>query len=239
MVMNLTILLDEPLATQLRREASSRHLSPEQVALDLLGGALGKIAEAGERTPGDLPEAPPAQELACRNQRKDMAQAIVTALRRLLRDLDTPGKATNLALLKRELSKAHHLADCPSEAPYRAIVALAENALAAVPWTEIDAGLLNLLQEQLKLGLEDGPVTTDDYLRTSRVLGDNRYPLGPTFEGADEPDRPIEEEPADESQSFPAFAEILGIQVQTVGFKVAREEKRSREMPKGGNASGD
>jgi hypothetical protein len=120
------------------------------------------------------------------------------ALRRLLRDLDTPGKATNLALLKRELSRAHQLADWESEAPYRSIVTLAENALAAVEWAQIDAGLLNLLDEQLKLGLEDRPVTTDDYLQTSRVLADNRYPLGPTFEQADEQDRPIEEEPADQ-----------------------------------------
>jgi hypothetical protein len=43
--MDLTISLDEPLAAQLRREASSRQLSPEQVARDLLGSALGKIAE--------------------------------------------------------------------------------------------------------------------------------------------------------------------------------------------------
>jgi len=181
MVMNLTISLDEPLATQLRREASTRQLSPEQVALDLLGGALGKIAEDGQRDQGDASEVPGALERAARSQRKDLAEAIMTALRRLIRDLDTPGKATNLALLKRELSKAHDLA-VRSEAPYRSIVTLAENALAAVPWTEIDAGLLNLLQEQLKLGLEDRPVTTDDYLQTSKILGDNRHPLGPTFD---------------------------------------------------------
>jgi hypothetical protein len=184
--MNLTISLDEPLAAQLRREASTRHLSPEQVVLDLLGGALGKIAENGQRTPEGLSEVPSAGELAERDQRKVFAQAILTALRTLIRDLDTPSKAANLALLKRELSKAHKLADCPGEAPFRSIVTLAENALAAVGWTEIDAGLLNLLQEQLKLGLEDRPVTTDDYLRTARVLGEGRYSLGPTFEQADE-----------------------------------------------------
>jgi hypothetical protein len=43
--MNLTLSLDEPLATQLRREASARHLAPEQVAHDLLGRALARIAE--------------------------------------------------------------------------------------------------------------------------------------------------------------------------------------------------
>lgn len=43
--MDLTISLDEPLAAQLRREASARHLAPEQVARDLLGRALDKIAE--------------------------------------------------------------------------------------------------------------------------------------------------------------------------------------------------
>jgi len=197
MVMNLTISLDEPLATQLRREASTRQISPEQVALDLLGTALGKVAEDGQCDQGDASEVPPAPERAARSQRIDLAVAIMTALRRLIRDLDTPGKATNLALLKRELSKAHKL-EVRSEAPYRSIVTLAEKALAAVPWTEIDAGLLNLLQEQLKSGLEDRPVTTDDYLQTSRILGDNRYPLGPPFEQADEQDRPIEEEPAGE-----------------------------------------
>jgi hypothetical protein len=196
--MNLTLSLDEPLATRLRREASTRHLTPEQVVLDLLGGALGKIAEDGQGSRGDAVERPTALELAARSQRKDLAQAIVTALRNLLRELDTPGKATNLAILKRELSRAHKLADCRSEAPYRSIVTLVENALSAVPWTEIDAALLNLLQAPLKLGLEDRPVTTDDYLRTSRALGDHRHPLGPTFELADEQDCPIEEEPADE-----------------------------------------
>ena len=62
--MNLTLSLDEPLATQLRREASTRHLSPEQVALDLLGGALGQIAEDGQRVGGDPAEMPPARETA-------------------------------------------------------------------------------------------------------------------------------------------------------------------------------
>jgi hypothetical protein len=42
---NLTISLDEPLATQLQQEASTRRLSPEQVARDLLGSALGRLAE--------------------------------------------------------------------------------------------------------------------------------------------------------------------------------------------------
>jgi hypothetical protein len=196
--MNLTISLDEPLATQLRREASTRQLSPEQVAIDLLGGALDKIAENGQRTPGATSEAPSAGQLAARNRRRDHAQAILTALRRLIRDLDTPGRATSLALLKRELSNAHQLADCSSEAPYRSIVTLAENALAAVPWTEIDARLLNLLQEQLKLGIEDRAVTTDDYLRTSTVLCDNRHPFGPAFEQTDEQAGHIEDEPANE-----------------------------------------
>jgi hypothetical protein len=44
-VVNLTISLDEPLASQLRREASAKQLSPEQAARDLLGLALGRIAE--------------------------------------------------------------------------------------------------------------------------------------------------------------------------------------------------
>lgn len=195
--MNLTILLDEPLAAKLRRAASSRHLSPEQVALDLLGGALSKITEEGQRNQAAGSESSGAEE-AARSQRKHLAETILTALARLLRDVDTPAKATSLTLLRRELSKGHQLADHRSEAPYRAIVALAENALAAVPWTEIDARLLNLLRGQLKLGLEDRPITTEEYLQTSRLLADNRCPLGPTFEQIDEQDRPIEEEPTTE-----------------------------------------
>ncbi len=196
--MNLTLLLDESLSAQLRREASTRHLSPEEVAIDLLGGALGKMAKDGHRVRAGTLEVSPDLELTGRGRRKELAQAILTALRRLIRDLDLPGKAASLAILKRELSKAHTLADCRSEAPYRSMITLAENALAAISWTEIDADLLNLLQEQLKRGLEDRAVTTDDYLEMSRTLGDHRHPLGPTFEQADEQHRAIEEEPADE-----------------------------------------
>jgi hypothetical protein len=43
--MNLSLALDEPLAAQLREEASSRNLAPEEVARDILGSALGRIAE--------------------------------------------------------------------------------------------------------------------------------------------------------------------------------------------------
>lgn len=43
--MNLTISLDEPAAEQLRRHATAQHLSPEQVASDLLGGVLRHITE--------------------------------------------------------------------------------------------------------------------------------------------------------------------------------------------------
>lgn len=43
--MNLTISLDEQQTAQLQRQATSRRLSPEQFARDLLEDALGKIAE--------------------------------------------------------------------------------------------------------------------------------------------------------------------------------------------------
>ena len=43
--MNLTIMLDEPCADQLREAASARSLTPEQAARDILGAALSKIVE--------------------------------------------------------------------------------------------------------------------------------------------------------------------------------------------------
>ena len=43
--MNLTISIDEPLASRLQREASARRIAPEQVAREILGSALDKIAE--------------------------------------------------------------------------------------------------------------------------------------------------------------------------------------------------
>jgi hypothetical protein len=43
--MNLAISLDDNQAAHLQRQASSRQLSPEQLARDLLGDALGRIAE--------------------------------------------------------------------------------------------------------------------------------------------------------------------------------------------------
>jgi hypothetical protein len=43
--MNLTISLDDKQAAQLQKQASSRRLSPEQLACALLGDALGRIVE--------------------------------------------------------------------------------------------------------------------------------------------------------------------------------------------------
>jgi hypothetical protein len=43
--MNLTISLDDSQAAHLQKQASSRRLSPEQLARDLLGDALRRIAE--------------------------------------------------------------------------------------------------------------------------------------------------------------------------------------------------
>ena len=43
--MKLTILLDDKQAAQLQTQASSRQLSPEQLARDLLGDALSRIVE--------------------------------------------------------------------------------------------------------------------------------------------------------------------------------------------------
>ena len=43
--MNLTILLEEPFAAQLREAASARRLTPEQVARDILGAGLSQIVE--------------------------------------------------------------------------------------------------------------------------------------------------------------------------------------------------
>jgi hypothetical protein len=50
--MDLTISLDDQQAAQLQRQASSRRLSPEQFARDLLGEALGRVVE--EETWGAL-----------------------------------------------------------------------------------------------------------------------------------------------------------------------------------------
>ena len=50
--MNLTISLDDKQAAHLQRQASSRQLSPEQLARDLLAGALGRMEE--EETWGAL-----------------------------------------------------------------------------------------------------------------------------------------------------------------------------------------
>ena len=43
--MNLIILLEEPIAGQLREAASARSLTPEQAARDILGAALHEIGE--------------------------------------------------------------------------------------------------------------------------------------------------------------------------------------------------
>ena len=43
--MNLTISLEEPVSGHLREQASSRSLSPEQAARDILSSALVKLAE--------------------------------------------------------------------------------------------------------------------------------------------------------------------------------------------------
>jgi hypothetical protein len=43
--MHLTISLDEPLAGQLRRRASAKALPPEQLASEILGHALHRLAE--------------------------------------------------------------------------------------------------------------------------------------------------------------------------------------------------
>jgi hypothetical protein len=59
--MNLTISLDEQVAAQLQQEASARGLSAEQVASDLLGRALSKIAQeaACQATVAQMPETDP------------------------------------------------------------------------------------------------------------------------------------------------------------------------------------
>ncbi len=43
--MNVTISLDEAQTAQLQRQADARRLAPEQLARDLLGAALGSLAE--------------------------------------------------------------------------------------------------------------------------------------------------------------------------------------------------
>jgi hypothetical protein len=131
-------------------------------------------------TPGDL-----VVETA---QRQDLTRRFLREIDALLSCQAPTARATQLALLKRELARAHaSLLAANSERNYLAIVTLAEGVLAATYWRELNESSINLLRNALAVGLEDRPIEYEDYVAQLRCLHANGVHAAPTFELSDEP----------------------------------------------------
>jgi hypothetical protein len=112
LAMNLTISLDDKQAAHLQRQASSRQLSPEQLARDLLAGALGRMEE--EETWGALNRR--RSELIGKSRAAGLSAAEAKELEQLQAAVDRRLEPTDQQLL-RAAEQFGRLAEGPPDEP--------------------------------------------------------------------------------------------------------------------------
>jgi hypothetical protein len=133
--------------------------------------------------------------------RRTAAQNTSTALSRLISSHGSVKMATDLQLLRRQLSRCHGLLEpFRSERDYLSIVVLVELELGSKDWKEITKDELVALKKAIDIGVKEEHVTFNHYGRVLRVLNASGFVTGPSFEFAESesPGKEPLDEPPDE-----------------------------------------
>jgi hypothetical protein len=91
--------------------------------------------------------------------------------------------ATNIQLLKRELSRCHDvLKDYPSESSFLSLVTLVESAMSRKKWKDYTREQLELIRSAIEVGYRHARVSHDDYERVRQQFQSGRIDTIPRID---------------------------------------------------------
>ena len=114
--------------------------------------------------------------------RADLARQLLTSVDRLPALLGSVPLATEVQLLKRNLSRSHDLLRSSGEASFLSVVTLVESALACLTWKQYTPEVVDALRNAFAGGTRQVPFTFADYDAIRRHLAARGIPTVPTVD---------------------------------------------------------
>ncbi len=115
--------------------------------------------------------------------RADLARQLFVRAERLPGLLGTVPLATELQLLKRDLSRGHDiLRTAPSEVNFLSVVTLVESALACLTWKQYTPEVVDAIRRAFASGTRPGPFTFADYDAVRRHFDERGIPATPAVD---------------------------------------------------------
>lgn len=120
--------------------------------------------------------------------RADLARQLLASVDRLEARLGDVSLASEIQLLKRELSRGHAvLSRRPEDNNYLSVICLVEAALASLTWKEYTPVVFAALRRAFSAGTRDGAFSFEEYDAIRRHFRESDLPVGPTID-LDSPD---------------------------------------------------
>jgi hypothetical protein len=114
--------------------------------------------------------------------RTDLARQLLVRVERLPALLRTVPLATEVQLLKRDLSRGHDVLRVAGETSFLSVVALVESALACLTWKQYSPEIVDALREAFTAGTRQGPFTFADYDAVRRLFAERGVPTIPSID---------------------------------------------------------
>ncbi len=119
--------------------------------------------------------------------RADLARQLLARVERLPALLGTVPLATEVQLLKRDMSRGHDVLRSAGETNFLSVVCLVEAALASLTWKQYTPVVLAALRRAFSAGTRDGAFPFEEYDALRRHFRESDIPVGPTID-LDSPD---------------------------------------------------
>jgi hypothetical protein len=114
--------------------------------------------------------------------RSDLALQLLGHVERLSALLGTIPLATEVQLLKRDLSRGHDVLRPGGETNFLSVVTLVESALACLTWKQYTPEVVDALRQAFSAGTRIAPFTFDDYDSVRRLFSERGIAVVPSVD---------------------------------------------------------
>jgi hypothetical protein len=114
--------------------------------------------------------------------RADLARLLLSRVERLPALLGAVPLATEVQLLKRDLSRGHEVLRPAGEASFLSVVTLVESALTCLTWKQYTPVVVAALREAFAAGTREGAFTITDYDAVRRLFAERGIPTVPAID---------------------------------------------------------
>jgi len=127
--------------------------------------------------------------------RPDLARQLLARVERLSCLLGTIPSATQMQLIKRDLSRGHRVLRAAGEINFLSVVTLVEAALARLTWKQYTADVVDALRQAFSAGTQAAPFTFENYDAVRRLFRERDLSILPSIDLD-----PLQAEDLDEGQ---------------------------------------